>query len=177
MADFWASMSSASTPNAGRSWWGGGNVAEMADRGLKPADLKLVPPSVEDMLLTPPRVPLAALPGDIAAFCTDDKFERLLHSRGRDMVDQLKSIHGKLPNPIDIVAFPKSEADVVALMAHCLASNIAVIPFGGGSSVVQGIEAPIDASEFAACLSVDMRFFDKVLEVDEESLCIRVQVG
>jgi len=122
-------------------------------------------------------VALGSLPQKLQHICTDHPFERLLHSRGRDFVDIARNVQGPPGAPTDLVAFPRTEADIAAVLAHCSAKNIAVVPFGGGSSVVFGVNPPEDAEGFAGTITIDMLYFDKVLEVDEVSMCARVQGG
>eukprot|EP00746_Dinoflagellata_sp_MGD_P022173 gnl/MRDRNA2_/MRDRNA2_151852_c0_seq1.p1 gnl/MRDRNA2_/MRDRNA2_151852_c0~~gnl/MRDRNA2_/MRDRNA2_151852_c0_seq1.p1 ORF type:complete len:549 (+),score=87.30 gnl/MRDRNA2_/MRDRNA2_151852_c0_seq1:25-1647(+) len=150
---------------------------------VKPEDMEVVPPSVDKVPLRGSRISLSSLPPEVQRICTDNKFERLLHSRGRDFIDIIQNIHGKVENPCDLVAFPRSEHDISVLLTYC--SNpgshkpICVVPFGGGSSVVQGVEPPgqdLD-SIYSGCISMDMKFFDKILEVDEVSMCARIQAG
>ena len=47
----------------------------------------------------------------------------------------------RVPASARLVAFPRSEADVVALLDWCASARLAAIPYGGGSSVVGGVEA------------------------------------
>lgn len=50
---------------------------------------------------------------------------------GRDVVDILETASGKIENPVDLVAFPQTEDDILALFAFCGEQHIACIPFGG----------------------------------------------
>lgn len=51
---------------------------------------------------------------------------------------------------------------------------VSLIPYGGGTSVVGGVEVPTESHKV---ISVDMRHFDRLLEVDKECLTVRVQAG
>lgn len=177
-SEWWDSMTTTDTPNAGRCWWGWGTV-EGLKREVLSAPL-VRPESWKDAgshLLRPPRVPLSSLPAALRAICTDHPFERLLHSRGRDFVDIIYNIQGAPLTATDLVAFPTSEADISALLAHCSEKGIAVVPYGAGSSVVFGVNPPEDSQGYAGTITISMIYFDKVLEVDEVSLCARVQGG
>lgn len=179
---WWAGMTGTSTPHAGRCWWGWGTTKGLVANGLSPEQMIIKPPSVAEVNLPPPRLNLGALPDMLQAFCTDDKFERLLHSSGRDMIDIVRNIHGEITNPIDLVAFPRDEDEVLKLLQFCSSESdserIAVVPFGGGSSVVQGVSSPPHScARFRASISVDLCKMARLLEVDKESMCVRVQAG
>ncbi len=53
---------------------------------------------------------------------------------------------------------------------------MAVIPFGGGTSVVGGVEAQLEG-DYAGALSLDLTRLDRVLEIEERSLSARIQAG
>ena len=59
-------------------------------------------------------------------------------------------------------------------MSWCESEGAAVIPFGGGTSVVGGVEGRLGERPF---VSLDLRRLDRVLEVDPESLAARIQAG
>ena len=135
-------------------------------------------------MLPAPRVALAALPPAVAAFCSYDTFERALHSRGCSFVDQLRNLGGRFDDgrAVDLVAFPHHEAEVAALLAACAAGvggkPVAVVPWGGGSSVSEGLGAPVDeAGRYAGCICVDLIHLNQLLSVDTKSLSVRVQAG
>jgi len=127
-------------------------------------------PRVEDLGLRAPRV---APPGALAKVCTTDPAERAGHSLGKAYRDVVRALRGEL-NPPDFVAFPESEADIVALLDWAGEADVAVIPYGGGSSVVGGVEYRGDRP---AHISLDLTRLDQVLEVDRASRAARVQGG
>ena len=55
----------------------------------------------------------------------------------------MRAVHGDLTDPPDVVAFPTTEADVVAVLDWCGSEGVAAIPYGGGSSVVGGVECAV----------------------------------
>jgi len=140
-------------------------------------DYVIVPPTVQEMSIRPPRIAMGELPQEVKRVCTDDKFERLLHSRGRDATDLIPNVHGIMEEPVDLVAFPENETDIENVLRYCSSNHVACIPFGGGSSVVHGINPPSDSLGFRGTISLDMLKLSKVLQVDEKSLCVRVQGG
>ena len=76
----------------------------------------------------------------------------------------------------DWVAFPESEAELVAVLDHCTSDRLAAIPYGGGSSVCGGVE-PAVGDAFAGSISIDMGRMQRVLEVDRLSRAARIQAG
>lgn len=140
--------------------------------GLEKGDI-LPLPRLEDISISDP---LIRLPADIAKYCTDDKYDRLSHTYGKAFRDISRGLNGQWSNPPDFVAFPKSEADIKGLLSYASDHNIAIIPYGGGSSVCGGIEAP-RGNGHAGAISVDMRYFDKLIDVDRESRSALLQAG
>ncbi|MCB9611298.1 MAG: FAD-binding oxidoreductase [Sandaracinus sp.] len=130
------------------------------------------PPTLEDVRLEPSRVaPPASLP-----FVTDDREERVRHTYGRAFRDILRGFAGDFSAAPDLVGHPTSEADVVAALDWAADARVAVIPYGGGTSVVGGIEARVPPG-YAGTLSLDLRRLDRVLEVEPTSLHARIQAG
>jgi alkyldihydroxyacetonephosphate synthase len=76
----------------------------------------------------------------------------------------------------DVVAYPTSEAEIVDLLDWVSGANVAAIPFGGGSSVVGGVE-PAVGGGFAGTLTIDLRELGEVVEVDRASRAARIQAG
>lgn len=131
-------------------------------------------PSEADIALRPPRV---GLPTSLRSFCTDDKYDRLLHCYGRSVHDLARMILRRdFSNPPDAIAYPRDEADIRAVLDWCGENNVAAIPFGGGSSVVGGVNVPTDA-RYSGTITIDLRRLDKVLEIDPISQAARIQAG
>jgi alkyldihydroxyacetonephosphate synthase len=124
-------------------------------------------PRVEDLQMRPPRI---RPPAGIEEFCFSDNYERALHTKG----DRLEEIRGIFANPPDIVAHPRTEAELEAVLDWCCSKGYACIPYGGGSSVVDGVTPP---EGWDGIVTVDMDQFDRVLEVDETSRAARIQAG
>jgi len=144
------------------------------------------PPTVEEARLPPSRIALSSLPAHIGHICTDDKFERLLHCGGRDFLDLLRNINNDFGSNhasgvIDLVAFPTTDDEVLAILKYCSETKVACVVFGGGSSVAQGVEAPSDAclqaGGFIGSLSLDTRRLSGLREVDMASMTVRVGGG
>src|SRR5207249_10555919 len=79
-------------------------------------------------------------------------------------------------HPRDRVAVRRPEAGAAAVRGGCTGANAAVIPYGGGSSVVGGVEPAVGARD-AGAVSLDHSRLDRVLEVDRTSRAARIQAG
>ena len=89
----------------------------------------------------------------------------------------MRGFRGELPAPPDVVAFPRDEGDVVALLDWCAGANVAAIPYGGGSSVVGGVEAGLVDDSYSGVACIDLTRLDRVVEVDTLSRAARIQGG
>lgn len=140
----------------------------------EPSDT-LTPPNAEDIELRRSRIDI---PPNLANFVSNDHYERLSHSYGKSFIDCARALQKEFSNPPDLIATPHSEDDIDAILDWATSANIAVIPFGGGSSVCGGMEPPKDdEGSHNATLSLDMKYFDKVVEIDEVSRAARIQGG
>ena len=173
------------TPAAERRFWGWGRegagpdaeqsagiVRTLADRfGVA---LELVPePRADDLAFPEPRI---AAPAALASICTGLPRERARHSYGCAYRDVVRAVRGQYDNPPDLVAFPRDEREVTALLDWCSDADVAAIPYGGGSSVVGGVEAR-DCGAHRGVLSLDLSRLDRVLEIDRTSRAARFQAG
>jgi alkyldihydroxyacetonephosphate synthase len=131
------------------------------------------PPRIEDVRLRPPRI---APPDPLAPFCSTSVLDRASHSYGRSYRDIVRGARGEFPQPPDFVAFPRSETDIVALLDWCSGARAAAIPYGGGSSVVGGVEPDVDDA-YRGAVSIDLGRLDRVLEIDRDSRAARIQAG
>jgi alkyldihydroxyacetonephosphate synthase len=102
------------------------------------------------------------------------RYERVSHALGKSYRDVVQGFHGRFPNPPDLVAFPRDESEIETVLSWAEAEGAAVIPFGGGTSVVGGIEPRLGERPV---VTMDLRRLDRVLEVDAESLAARIQGG
>ncbi len=102
--------------------------------------------------------------------------ERVSHSLGKAYTDVVRGFRGAIDNPPDLVAFPAEEADVERLLAWCAEARLAAIPYGGGTSVVGGVE-PRVGDAYRGAVTIDLQGLDRVLEVDPVSRAARVQAG
>jgi alkyldihydroxyacetonephosphate synthase len=120
------------------------------------------------------RAPRLKRPGGFGDLFSDGKYERVSHSLGKAYRDVVRGFYGKFENPPDLVAFPRDGSEIEAVLSWAEAEGAAVIPFGGGTSVVGGVEPRVGER---AVVSLDMQRLDRVLEVDSTSLAARIQAG
>ncbi|NUK25185.1 FAD-binding oxidoreductase [Streptomyces lunaelactis] len=167
-----------------RSWWGWGNVEETVAgaelgallarvRMLAPGDLTgHEPPDIPALGLPAPRV---SAPAALAGLCSADPADRAGHAHGKAFRDVVRNLHGDLRQVPDLVARPRRERDLVDLLDWCARDGIAAIAYGGGSSVVGGIEPRFDDDR--AAVTIDLGRLDRVLEIDPVSRAARIQAG
>ena len=145
--------------------------AEIAERyGLDGFDVT-PPPKPEEITLRAPRV---AVPDGLKDIVRTDHLTRLEHSYGKAGFDAMRMLMRSLPNPPAAVAFPENEQDIVRLRDWCDRMGAKVIPYGGGSSVVKGIEP---SAAFDKVVTISTRHMDRILEVDDVSHAARIQGG
>jgi alkyldihydroxyacetonephosphate synthase len=120
------------------------------------------------------RAPRLKAPEALGDLFADSHYERTVHALGKAYRDVVRGFRGEFENPPDLVAYPKDESEIEAVLEWCEAEGAAVIPFGGGTSVVGGVEARLGDRPV---VSLDLKRLDKVLEVDGESLAARIQAG
>jgi len=107
---------------------------------------------------------------------TDDRYARVSHALGKAYRDVVRGFRGQFPHPPDLVASPRQESEVEEILAWCEEHDVAAIPYGGGTSVVGGIEARVGEG-YGGVVTVDLGRLDRVLEVDSESRAARIQAG
>ena len=140
---------------------------------MAPNSTEVAPPSIDDFDLPSPRI---TLPKAFSGFISTTKYDRLVHSYGKSYPDIVRMFLHQIDNPPDWVAFPKTEQQIGELLAYASTNNIAVIPFGGGTSVCGGIESNV-GDDYQGTVSLDLEHFDKVLDVDAISRSARIQGG
>ncbi|MGH2988869.1 MAG: FAD-binding protein, partial [Solirubrobacterales bacterium] len=109
------------------------------------------PVPLEAIELPPARL---SAPDSLAEIVTDERYERVSHAYGKAYRDVVRAFRGRIDNPPDVVARPRDEGEVEAVLEWCADAGAAAIPFGGGTSVVGGVEARV-GDDFAGTVSVD----------------------
>jgi alkyldihydroxyacetonephosphate synthase len=131
------------------------------------------PVALEDVRLAAPRV---AIPSELAEICSAELHERASHALGKSYLDIVRGFRGDFEHPPDFVARPRSEHDVERLLEWCSATNVAAIPYGGGTSVVGGV-TPQPSADQNGAVSIDLAALDGLLELDEVSRSARIGAG
>jgi len=98
----------------------------------------------------------------------DDHESRVLRAAGKGYPDLVRQRAGQAHDAPDVVVFPASHDAVRAVLAACAEAEVAVVPFGGGTSVVGGV-AP-ERGRFGAVVSLDLARMDRLQDVDERSV-------
>lgn len=120
--------------------------------------------------------PRLAAPGSLAEIVGADRRDRVSHALGKAYRDVVRGFRGEIEHPPDLVARPRDEAEVEAVLSWCADAGAAAIPYGGGTSVVGGVE-PRVGGDYAGAVSIDLGALDRVLEVDPVSRAARIQAG
>jgi alkyldihydroxyacetonephosphate synthase len=105
---------------------------------------------------------------------TDDA-TRLRHAGGKSTPDLLRRKVTEPQDAPDAVVLPGSHDEVLALLRYCAAESIAVVPFGGGTSVVGGVDPA--RGGFDEVIALDLRRLDALLELDSVSGIATLQAG
>jgi|BEDMetMinimDraft_2_1075160.scaffolds.fasta_scaffold01250_5 alkyldihydroxyacetonephosphate synthase len=134
--------------------------------------------------LRPP--PLAALrlpearlrpPQALAAFCTDALYDRAAHTYGKSYPDTVRGLAGDYQDAPDLVAYPPSEEAVADLLAFAADRRAAVIPFGGGSSVVGGVTPVGLRARYPGVIALDLSRLARVRRIDPVSRAAEIEAG
>ncbi|MHB2021180.1 MAG: FAD-binding oxidoreductase [Candidatus Xenobia bacterium] len=138
--------------------------------------LQAMPPvAIEQVHLPPPRLSVAARQALAqAAEVHGEMGVRLTHAYGKSYPDLVRLRRGEVPHPPDAVAFPHTAEEVQQLLRAAAEHGVAVIPFGGGTSVVGGVEP---GSRAQGTVTVDMRCLNRLLHVDPVSQLATFQAG
>jgi len=155
---------------------------ETARRGLAQLARALVPTAepalralpADEPAIQPPRV---AMPSGLAAFASQEPRDRASRTRGRAFPDLVAGFHGDYTAAPDLVVRPRDAHEVGAVLATCDERGWAVIPFGGGTSVVGGVDAAAAKGDREAVVCLDLGALAGVLEVDATSRLARIAAG
>ena len=171
-------------------WWGWGEPAEpvtLAAEGSAYLRSRLELgesfPLVQHVELADVQLPPAALPerpaSALRAAVGADNFHadpetRVRHAAGRSYPDLVRLRSGRLEQAPDAVVSPADAGEVAEMLRICNTEGVAVVPFGGGTSVVGGVEPLRDG--FPAVVSIDLARLDS-LTTDARSLTATIGGG
>ena len=133
----------------------------------------LEPPRSDELELRAPRL---APPASLGVAFSAEPYERAAHTYGRSFRDLVRAFRRDYACAPDLVAFPRGEDELVSVLEWCSDAGAAAIPFGGGSSVVGGVEPDVGEG-YRGTVSVDLRHLQGVLEVDPASRAARIAGG
>jgi len=132
------------------------------------------PPALSEIALKAPRI---TPPAALAACCSSQTYDRAAHAYGKSFCDYARGLAGQYESAPDVVAYPRNEAEVAAVVDWAGGAQAALIPFGAGSSVVGGVEPRINGTSCRAAISLDLRRLDRVVEIDHTSRAARIEAG
>jgi alkyldihydroxyacetonephosphate synthase len=170
-------------------WWGWGDpgqrpklpdhAADFLRREIGLAQQRRRPVALEDVRLPDSRLPARArelledrLGGNAIR---DDRRARVLHAAGKSYPDLVRQRAGTCDDAPDAVLLPSSPEQVRAALSVCAEAGVAVVPFGGGTSVVGGVQ-PL-RGPFEAVVSLDLAALDRLVALDERSLTAVFEPG
>lgn len=136
---------------------------------LSAADVTVRPSTLDEA----DRTALAAIVG--ADHCTVDDQARLLRAGGKSTLDLLRRKDRGVQAAPDAVLLPGNEDEIARILAYCADHRIAVVPFGGGTSVVGGLD-PI-RGDFPAAVTLDLRRLNRLHSLDEISWEAELDAG
>ena len=161
--------------------WGGPDdepqAAELAEAGplvTAATGIEVQPPETPAPVPELPRSRrLAGLPPSLRDLASDEPVDRARHGTGRAYRDLVRGLRGQVDSPPDLVLRPRTERDVVDVLDWASGSDVPVVPFGGGTSVVGGVEP----RGLDAAVSLDLGRLSGLLEVDAVSRAVRLGAG
>ena len=150
--------------------------------GVRPPAVR--PVQLEEVALRDASLPDAARDALVAAVGAEhvrcDAETRIRHTRGKSTADLLRIRAGDAGDAPDAVVMPGSHAEVVQVLEECSRHRVAVVPFGGGTSVVGGLAARLDESgrgPYAGVIALDLRRMDHLVAVDAGSRIATLEPG
>jgi len=145
-------------------------IRSLLEQALGVTGTAIAAPGIDEVQVSPSTLAPEHRDGLTAIVGTDhlrtgDR-ERLLHAGGKSTLDLLRRKQIRQDAP-DAVVLPGSEDEISAILDYCTRRHIAVVPFGGGTSVVGGLDPIRDG--FDAVVTLDLRRFDELHWLDEVS--------
>ena len=169
-----------------RSLWAWGWRDKLPDEaargGLVQLARALVPSAQPALRPLPPDEPEVVAPGvpvpdPLIAMSSQAPRDRAAHSRGRAFLDLIAGFSGDYGAPPDMVLRPRDPIGVARVLEVCDQRDFAVVPFGGGTSVVGGVDAAAARGDRAGVVCLDLSALAGVIEVDRASRLARIGAG
>jgi alkyldihydroxyacetonephosphate synthase len=118
----------------------------------------------------------ARLPRRLAETAAADDLDRARHGLGRSYRDVIRGLRGRIDHAPDAVLRPADEELLAEALAWCADHDVAVVPFGGGTSVTGGVEPAVEPG-WSGVVALDLERLAGVAEVDPGSRAARVRGG
>jgi alkyldihydroxyacetonephosphate synthase len=165
-------------------WWGWGDAAKRLQLGSgairmlgdRLGEAEPSPPVALEQVRLPPPAPLpeAVVRAVGAENVLDGDEDRLRHATGMSYPDLIRLRHGLIENAPDAVILPDDDEQVARAIEACSREGVAVVPFGGGTSVVGGVD-PVRGG-FERVIALDLGRL-RAVAVDRRSLSARLGAG
>jgi len=110
------------------------------------------------------------------SFVSKEKSDRLSNSFGKSFYDLIRFRTNQFEHITDAVIFPRDDKQIEKILHWAVETKCSVVPFGGGTSVVGGVE-PVKDSTQNSVITLNLKHFNKVLEIDSKSMLVDVQAG
>ena len=104
-----------------------------------------------------------------------DPLVRLRHGHGHTLEEIYAIRYGRLERVPDLVVFPASEAEVIALVEAAARHDVCLVPYGGGTNVTDALRCP--AGEERTIVSVDLGRMNRILWIDPVNLMACIEAG
>jgi alkyldihydroxyacetonephosphate synthase len=173
-------------------WWGWGDLSKSYDLDTRGTFLKLLqdklhcsgdvvqqPVKIESMKFPPTKADAEFVKSLIGIFGDEnvhlDSMNRFLHSFGKGYLDLILAWKGAPQRLPDAVVYPTNESQITQLFDESASWDFVVVPYGGATTVVGGVSAPISDGQVVVCL--DFKLMNRILNIDEKSLLAEVQPG
>jgi alkyldihydroxyacetonephosphate synthase len=143
--------------------------------GSEPA-LRPLPPAHDHGVPDVP-APAVAIPVPLVDIATQAPRDRALCSRGRSFPDLVAGFGNDYAGAPDLVVRPRSAVEVARVLEVCSERGWACIPYGGGTSVVGGVDARLARGDRAAVVVLDLVGLSGLHEVDATSRLARIGAG
>jgi alkyldihydroxyacetonephosphate synthase len=137
------------------------------------------PAAIDHAVLAPSRLPIKVRDALVAALgepsVLDDDATRARHAGGQSYSDLVRRRRGDASDAPDAIVLPASADQVAEVLRICTEGRVAVVPWGGGTSVVGGLSA-IDGGR-SAVLALDLSRMDRLRSVDHLSRTATFEPG
>ncbi len=137
-------------------------------------------PEVEPKQVSPTRID-AGFVQSLESFLRSDQITtedsvRLQHSHGQTTADEVfRVLFGHIDRVVDLVVFPESQDEAVAVVRQAAESGVCLVPFGGGTSVSSALKLP--QADSRSMVAIDTRRMNQIEWIDRENLQACVQAG